>query len=537
MLAELTGGSTGQLRRGDPRDADAGLPLTQSETRLPASSPSGCTSSSAAATPSTRRSSPRPTATSRRRSSSSSPATATRSLLPLAFCRECGQEYYTVRTAPDRGGHGRSSPAALSDTTGDDEDATRASSTSSDGQAVAGRRRGECSSRVPDDWLEPHGDGERVKSDYRKYLPTPARVRRERSASPTTALAATGCRRRSASACAAASSHGGRQPRDFGKLTTLGAGGRSSATTILGLAAIRSLRADESLDPRRPQAARASPTTARTPRSRRPLQRLRRGRPPPLGAVPGRGGGRARRARRTTSWRCKVFDALALPLELVRGRPGGPRSARARSRPGASRRARLPALPRPRARLADHRAEPRAVRAARDPLRVARRALRGRGRLGERAPGARDGATRSSATGSRTSCSTTCAASSRSASTTSTPTGRRRCKQRSSQFLVDPWAIDEDEELDPRARSSTRSRGVVPPASTAATSTSRRAAASASTSGAPTRSGHSERLTLDDTERDHPRPPRGAASARGSSSSCRPTRARRRARLPARRRR
>ena len=36
-----------------------------------------------------------------------------------------------------------------------------------------------------------------------------------------------------------------RQPRDFGKLMTLGAGGRSSATTILGLAAIRSLRSDD----------------------------------------------------------------------------------------------------------------------------------------------------------------------------------------------------------------------------------------------------------------------------------------------------
>src|SRR5207248_327363 len=45
-------------------------------------------------------------------------------------------------------------------------------------------------------------------------------------------------------------SHGGRQPKDFGKLMTLGAGGRSSATTILSLAAIRSLRGDESLEQR-----------------------------------------------------------------------------------------------------------------------------------------------------------------------------------------------------------------------------------------------------------------------------------------------
>lgn len=28
--------------------------------------------------------------------------------------------------------------------------------------------------RLPDEWLEPAGDSERVKSDYRRYIPVPA---------------------------------------------------------------------------------------------------------------------------------------------------------------------------------------------------------------------------------------------------------------------------------------------------------------------------------------------------------------------------
>jgi hypothetical protein len=36
--------------------------------------------------------------------------------------------------------------------------------------------------------------------------------------------------------------------RDFGKLTTLGSEGRSTATTVLSLSAVRHLRADETLE-------------------------------------------------------------------------------------------------------------------------------------------------------------------------------------------------------------------------------------------------------------------------------------------------
>ena len=76
--------------------------------------------------------SPRP------RSSSSSPATA-RALLPLAFCRECGQEYYSVRTAP---GEQDSTVVAPRKLTRRERRERRRLPLHRVGQALAGRHRG-----------------------------------------------------------------------------------------------------------------------------------------------------------------------------------------------------------------------------------------------------------------------------------------------------------------------------------------------------------------------------------------------------------
>jgi ATP-dependent helicase YprA (DUF1998 family)/very-short-patch-repair endonuclease len=171
-----------------------------------------------------------------------------KALLPLAFCRECGQEYYTVRTgSTSSDGSPAMLPRRLNDTSGDDESDAGFLYLGSDKPWPADDT--DQLERVPDEWLEPHGDGERVKTNYRKYLPRLLQI------SPDGKVVDDGldvhwipapfrfCLR-----CGV--SHGGRQPRDFGKLLTLGAGGRSSATTILSLATVRSLRHDESLDAR-----------------------------------------------------------------------------------------------------------------------------------------------------------------------------------------------------------------------------------------------------------------------------------------------
>jgi very-short-patch-repair endonuclease len=167
-------------------------------------------------------------------------------LFPLAFCRECGQEYYTVRTAKDEGGASIVAPRPLSDTTGDDDsDAGFLYAASDHPWPVELEAMLE---RLPDEWLEPHGDSERVKANYRQYVPRALSLKTDGQ------LAEDGLQAHWVPApfrfclrCGV--SHGGRQPRDFGKLMTLGAGGRSSATTILGLAAIRSLRSDSELKP------------------------------------------------------------------------------------------------------------------------------------------------------------------------------------------------------------------------------------------------------------------------------------------------
>lgn len=156
-------------------------------------------------------------------------------LLPLAFCRECGQEYYTVflRSNEVR-------PRNLSDTTGNEDDEET-------GFLYANLDRPwpdieeEILGRVPDDWLETFAGGERVKRDQRKYLPRPIHLLPDGRVSETgMGFHAVPTPFRFCLNCGVA--HAGRQPKDFGKLITLGAGGRSSATTILSLATIRHLR-------------------------------------------------------------------------------------------------------------------------------------------------------------------------------------------------------------------------------------------------------------------------------------------------------
>jgi ATP-dependent helicase YprA (DUF1998 family)/very-short-patch-repair endonuclease len=172
----------------------------------------------------------------------------TKMLFPLAFCRECGQEYYTVRTAPDPSdGATTVVSRRLNDTTGDEEsDAgflylSTESPWPDDPTAQL--------EAVPDEWLEPHGDGERIARNYRQYIPRPLHVLPDGRLEDDGQLVHwVPAPFRFCLSCGV--SHGGRQPRDFGKLLTLGAGGRSSATTILSLAAIRSLRADDTLEER-----------------------------------------------------------------------------------------------------------------------------------------------------------------------------------------------------------------------------------------------------------------------------------------------
>jgi ATP-dependent helicase YprA (DUF1998 family)/very-short-patch-repair endonuclease len=164
-------------------------------------------------------------------------------LMPLVFCRECGQEYMSVRLLEDEHGRRLAQPRELNDTAvGDDEkigffyySPSEPWPDNHDMKAVV--------ERVPGDWIDPATGA--IKSSRRTKLPTPTGLTTggEQSAAgiqghfiPAPFLFCLSC----------GISYTARQG-DFSKLSSLGAGGRSTSTTILGLTAVRELRHDETL--------------------------------------------------------------------------------------------------------------------------------------------------------------------------------------------------------------------------------------------------------------------------------------------------
>ncbi len=166
-----------------------------------------------------------------------------RVLLPLVFCRECGQEYYCVRLID-----GHLVPRELND---QDQDESQAGflyishdnpwPDHDDVQLVE---------RLPDDWIEEFKSGYRVRGDRKKALPAALRVYLdgkfgEGHSGPS--VVGDGLLGHFISApfrfclhCGV--SYNARQRQDFGKLAMLSSEGRSTATTILSLSAIRHLR-------------------------------------------------------------------------------------------------------------------------------------------------------------------------------------------------------------------------------------------------------------------------------------------------------
>lgn len=174
------------------------------------------------------------------------PGDRSRVLLPLVFCRECGQEYYCVRVAQDPETRARVfSPRELNDRLSNEESQAAfiyinvSDPWPSDGTDLL--------QRLPDDWIEEHRGALRIKRDRQQSLPRPLRV----GPDATESKEGTDCYLISAPFrfclhCGVA--YGFRQTSDFAKLASLGTEGRSTATTILSLAAIRYLQRDESLE-------------------------------------------------------------------------------------------------------------------------------------------------------------------------------------------------------------------------------------------------------------------------------------------------
>jgi superfamily II DNA/RNA helicase/very-short-patch-repair endonuclease len=168
------------------------------------------------------------------------PGERERVLLPLAFCRACGQEYYSVRESDG----GIFEPREISDRSHSTDERNGYLYISEEepwNSEAAGALE-----KLPADWLEP--DTRRIKRSQRPNLPQALEISRQghRSAGGRQA-AFIPAPFRFCLHCGVA--YGARQLADFGKLATLGAGGRSTSTTVLGLAAVRALRKEKSLEP------------------------------------------------------------------------------------------------------------------------------------------------------------------------------------------------------------------------------------------------------------------------------------------------
>lgn len=171
-------------------------------------------------------------------------------LLPLAFCRECGQEYLVVARTTI-GGRTRYVARRDTDASGGDADAgyLYVSTDSPWPQDHHG-----AVSRVPQTWLVDHDDVAEIDPSRSKWLPQPGWVTPDgyRLTEPTvdqpgqraTYLASPFrfCLR-----CGV--SYESYRGSDFSRLASLGSEGRSSASTVIGTSLVRHLRAETDLPP------------------------------------------------------------------------------------------------------------------------------------------------------------------------------------------------------------------------------------------------------------------------------------------------
>ncbi|MGI6235811.1 MAG: DEAD/DEAH box helicase, partial [Christensenellales bacterium] len=166
-------------------------------------------------------------------------------LLPLAFCRECGQEYYVVRRSRDQE-CGNEIFIAREFNENKKTDGGEPGFLYLNQDNPWPEDNYDAIDRLPDDWLEESNGELAIKKSQRKNLPEVVRI------SPDGKKGETGQRVAYLKApfrfclhCGV--SYGARQSSDFAKLTELSSGGRSTDTTILSMSLIRRLRNDQDL--------------------------------------------------------------------------------------------------------------------------------------------------------------------------------------------------------------------------------------------------------------------------------------------------
>lgn len=176
------------------------------------------------------------------------PEDRSRVLMPLAFCRECGQEYYPVRAYQDPDSFGRKfRPRGISDTFDDGESEagflflSTAESWPSEAEDTE-----EFWERLPSDWQEEHRGAQRVRKDRRKYVPRPVTVAPD-GTEDTEGIDGHYFPAPFRFCLSCGISYAMTLRSDFTKLGSLGSEGRSTATTILSLSAISGLKEADDL--------------------------------------------------------------------------------------------------------------------------------------------------------------------------------------------------------------------------------------------------------------------------------------------------
>lgn len=174
------------------------------------------------------------------------PGDRSKILLPLVFCRECGQEYYSVYLRGEGQAGGRTFGPR-------DYMERRTESGGEPGYLYVSSSNpwpedhDQILDRLPEEWLQEFEDGQaEIRRIRRDHVPENIRVGADGNEGGTGVLASLiGAPFRFCLNCGI--SYDFRQRSDFGKLSSLGSEGRSTATTILSLSAVRNIRDEGSL--------------------------------------------------------------------------------------------------------------------------------------------------------------------------------------------------------------------------------------------------------------------------------------------------
>ncbi len=175
------------------------------------------------------------------------PATGDKVMYPLVFCRECGQEYYSVRARYDDDGRlERLEPRQPGDRIKEPGDENLPGYLYLSGRHPWPDDDGEVLQRVPQDWLDDRDGRTRIRKSRRDWLPEKLSINASgEPGAEGTGAAFIASPFRFCPTCGV--SYDASQRSDYAKLASLGTEGRSTAITILSLFTIMKLMASEEL--------------------------------------------------------------------------------------------------------------------------------------------------------------------------------------------------------------------------------------------------------------------------------------------------